>query len=150
MKRVWTGLAALGVFVGIAAAQGTLVGYTGDVTIQGTVSGSGTAKIVAYNNGLPVATAESGFGGSFSVKVTLSGDRDETVIVWFIPEEEGKVPELLILKESSSARRFGIWSPCIPRREPTDILLYDVAFKTEKELLESLEGNECFGQQASG
>jgi len=146
VRSVLVSAAILVLFAGPAASQGGLTGYTGEVTMQGKIVGANKAQIFAYKNGFPVSSAESAITGAYSIKFEVSGQEDETVVVWFIPDNT-MVPELVILKESSNARRYGVWSPCLPRHEPEEILLYDVQFKTERELLKQLEGDDCFEQQ---
>ena len=129
-----------------AKAQDALTGYTGTVTLQGSITGAGTATIRAYNNGLVTTNAESGVTGDYTVTFELSGERDETVVVWFLSDKSDMIPELLIVKESSLARRNGVWSRCIPRVKAQDVVIYNVNFRSEKDLLKSLQDDDCFDE----
>lgn len=66
--------------------------------------------------------------------------------MWFLSDQPGMVPEIVIVKESSSARRNGVWSPCLPHVKPQDVVLYNVEFKDEAALLSSLQDSDCFDE----
>lgn len=50
-----------------ALAQDTLTGYTGQVTLQGSITGATTATIRVYNNGLVAASGASDVTGQYSI-----------------------------------------------------------------------------------
>ncbi len=137
---------AVGLAAGPASAQDELTGYTGVVRVQGQLDGSPAATVRAYVSGLLVAEAEAGPTGSYTIEFEVSGAVDQTVVVWFIPSDEDKVPDLLILKESSRARRNQVWNPCLPRAKAQDLVLYDCQFKSEKDYFDALEGNDCWNE----
>jgi hypothetical protein len=144
VKRLVSALALFAALAVPAHAQQTLTGYTGDVKLQGSISGAMGATIRAYVNGLRVAEAESGPAGGYEITFELDGALDQTAVVWFIPDGDDKIPEILVLKESSAARRNGVWSPCLPRLKPADVLVHDVTFVTQKELFDSLAESDCW------
>lgn len=145
-KSLVGALALTAAFVLPANAQQTLTGYTGDVKIQGIVSGANTATVRAYVNGLKVAEAETGVTGDFTVSFQLDGALDQTAVVWFIPDDSNKVPEIVVLKESSAARRNGVWSPCLTRLRPSDVIIHNVTFLTQADLFATLEESDCWAQ----
>ena len=126
-------------------AQDTLTGFTGTVTLQGSIQGAGTADIRAYRNGLMVASAAPSITGGYNLRVDVDGGLDETVVIWFIPDND-KVPEILLLKESSLARRNNVWHPCVPRLKADASLLYDVNFLVEKDYLQTLADSDCWDE----
>ena len=138
-------LAAL-ILAPAAHAQDDLTGFTGTVNLQGAIDGANACEIRVYSNGGLVHEAASDATGRFDFRFDVSGSVDETLVVWFLPDSDERVPELLLLKESSNARRNAVWSPCVPREKPTDVVLYDVTFREEKELLDSLAESDCFEQ----
>jgi hypothetical protein len=144
VKTLARGLALVALLVMPAAAQETLTGYTGDVKLQGSISGASTATIRAYVNGLRVAESESGAAGGYEITLTLDGTLDETAVIWLVPDDSTKVAEIIVLKESSAARRNGVWSPCLRRLKPADVLVHDVTFVTQKDLFASLEESDCW------
>jgi len=127
-----------------AQAQDELTGYTGTVTLEGAITGANSAEIRVYSNGLLAVGGESDVTGRYMLEFDVSGSRDETVVVWFLPSEEGLVPELLVLKESSEARRNQIWAPCIPRAKAGASVGHDVVFQSERNLLKSLAKSDCW------
>jgi hypothetical protein len=129
---------------GTTVAQDTLTGYSGTVALEGTIDGANVAQVRVYQNGLMSAAAESDVAGAYNLEFEVSGQTDETVVVWFLPDTEGVVPTLLVLKESSEARRNAIWSPCVPRLKLSSTVTYDVKFLSDKDLLKSLQGSDCF------
>jgi len=137
---------ALGTLALPALAQQTLTGYTGEVKLQGSVTGSNEAEVRAYVNGLLRGSTTSGPTGDYEITFELDGAVDQTAVVWFIPDNETKVPEIVLVKESSAARRNGVWSPCLKRLKAGDIVIHNVNFLTQRELFSSLEENTCWDE----
>ena len=83
-------------------------------------------EIKVFVDGFRQTSAVSGDDGAYSLALSFDAEADPTVVVWWIPREAGRVPELAILRESARARALGIWSPCIPRLQAETEPVYDV------------------------
>jgi len=150
VKKLVHALLALALTAGVAMAQETLTGYTGTVTVQGSTKGSTDTEVRAYVNGLMVESVKADITGAYTIRFDVDGAVDQTAVVWYIPGDDTKVPELLVIKESSAARQNQIWSPCIPRQKAGASLLHDVEFKTEADFLKAMEEAECFEEGFTG
>jgi hypothetical protein len=145
-------MACLALCLSAAATMGqeSLTGYTGTVTIQGSITGSADTEVRAYVNGLMVESVRSDVTGTYTIRFDIDGSLDQTVAVWFIPDSEDMVPELVVVKESSAARGNQIWSPCLPRLKPGPSLIHDLKFKSEADFLKAMEEAECFEEGLTG
>lgn len=140
----WIGAAFVAVFC--TAAPGT----PREVTLRGTARDETGAplpdlEIKTFVDGFRQATGASRNDGAYSVVVSFDEESDPTVVVWWIPREAGRVPELAILRESARARILGIWSPCIPRLESGPEPVFDVVICREAEKLRRLRESDCLG-----
>jgi len=100
-------------------------------------------RVKAFADGLLRADAVSDSSGRYALTFPVEVDADPSVIVWWLPEATGLVPELLVLRESAAARRLSLWSACLPRLELGPRLVYDVTLLGEREKLDALAASDC-------
>ena len=119
-------------------------GFSGteETTISGQVvdkEGKPVADVTVklYLGGLLVTEVMTSLDGSFEVVELIDYGRDVTVDMWFVPADDRFVMENVLLKESSSALKNKLYSPCVARvrLDPfTDMIvrLYDIDARNSK------------------
>jgi hypothetical protein len=107
-------------------------------------------RVQAFVDGFSRSSALSDRDGSYALAVPDGAGPDRTVVVWWIPNGSGQVPELALLCESAWARTLGIWGPCVPRLDAGTELVYDVVLHQEAEKFRLLSEAECMKSAPPG
>jgi hypothetical protein len=105
-----------------AAPAAVRSGFAGksETTITGFVVDEGGTPLVdvnvkLYMGGLLTKEQLTSSDGTFEFTELIDYGRDVTVDLWFVPPGEELVMENVLLKESSTARQHGLYSPCTQR-----------------------------------
>jgi hypothetical protein len=72
-------------------------------------------NVKLYMGGLLTTEQLTSSDGTFEFTELIDYGIDVTVDLWFVPPTDEIVMENVILKESSSARQNGLYSPCVQR-----------------------------------
>jgi hypothetical protein len=106
------GLALLGAWPAGAAAESAV--------LRGTVrNGKGDrlpgVRVQVFLDGFPLASARSDSLGSYRMVFPWAEAADSTVVACWTAEESSLIPAVAMLRESTAARRMGLWDAAIPR-----------------------------------
>jgi hypothetical protein len=87
---------------------------TGEVTDRDGLALMGVS-VQLFVEGIVVATTRTDTEGAYKLEFSIDPEADETVAVWWVASGSELVPELALIRESSSDRKQGLWGPCVPR-----------------------------------
>ena len=87
---------------------------TGDVTDRDGLALMGVT-VQIFVEGIVAATTRTDAEGTYTLELSIDPQADETVAVWWVASGSELVPELALIRESSSDREQGLWGPCVPR-----------------------------------
>jgi hypothetical protein len=91
-----------------------------------------------YLGGILVTEVKTSIDGSFELTQLIDYGRDETIDMWFVPDDQDLLMENVILKESTPAAQRGLYSKCVKRVSLstfTDFLVKIVDLKTKTDEL---------------
>jgi len=116
--------------------------------ISGTVTDAGGrvlggVVIKLFASGTLVEVAHTTAAGAYEMPLPLTVDRDETVVLWFMSTTESVLPQSVILKQSSRARSYRLFSACTPEVKMRPQMRVDVKLLSENETLAALKGKGC-------
>lgn len=114
----------------------------GDVKDSGAKPIGGVA-IKLFADGRLIEVAHTTSAGSYEMKLPLSVEKDETVIVWFIAGTDQYLPQSVLLKKSSTAARVGLFSQCALEVRMRPQMRVDVTLLTESEVVAALKVKDC-------
>jgi hypothetical protein len=103
----------------------------------------GGVMVKLFADGLLVEVGHTTAAGSYELRLPLSVERDETVVMWFLSTTGSYVPQCVVLKESSQARKAGLFSDCIAEVRMRPQMRVDVTMVTESEFVASLKVKNC-------
>jgi hypothetical protein len=91
-----------------------------DLNLSGTVTdrdGSVMEGVLVqlFVEGIVSTTTKTDAEGLYALEFTIDPQADETIVVWWVPPRDDLVPELALIRESTSDREMGLWGPCVPR-----------------------------------
>ena len=122
---VWaflSGLVLLGAGPGEApAASAVLLGTVRDE------DGNGLSGVRAqiFLDGYPLVSTRSDSVGAYRLEFPWTVAADSTVVVWWTAEGARPAPAVAVLRESTTARRLGLWETAIPRVAAPAESVYD-------------------------
>lgn len=105
--------------------------------------GLGGVQVKVFVDGYLKGSAVSGADGSFDTTFRYDELGDQTIVAWFVPQQ-GYVPEVVVLRESSASKELGLWSPCLPRVDVSASVSYDATIYDEKSKFAALGEQDCF------
>jgi hypothetical protein len=165
MALVWLGLAAI--MAGQAAAtepatrpeqtgtgidiqqqsQGAPLGFA-EQMISGTVTDSfgkplGGVAIKLFAAGSLVHVGYTTGSGAYEMPLPLNVDKDETVVLWLISTDRPLMPQHVVLKQSSYARKYDLFGPCVLEAKMRPQMRVDVKLLDENEELAALKARGC-------
>ena len=108
---------------------------------KGTPLGGVTVKLFA--DGRLTEIGHTTATGSYEMRLPLSVDRDETVVMWFISTTEDLLPQSVVLKKSSRADRAKLFSNCTMEVKMRPQMRVDVTLMSEDEFISSLKVKGC-------
>ena len=103
----------------------------------------GGVMVKLFADGLLVELGHTTAAGSYELRLPLSVERDETVVLWFMATTGGFLPQCVLLKESSRAGKANLFSKCINEVRMRPQMRVDVTLMTESELVASLKLKGC-------
>jgi hypothetical protein len=123
-------------------------GGVSETTITGLVVNSAGKPLVdvavrLYMGGLLADEAVTSSDGGFEFIELIDYGRDVTIDLWFVPPTADLVMENVILKESTSAREYGLYSDCVQRQRLDPITDVIVKLYTLDERTEMLKRKGC-------
>ena len=91
-----------------------------DLVLSGTVTdrdGSALTGVLVqlFVEGIASAATRTDTEGLYALEFSIDPQADETVAVWWVAPSEDLVPELALIRESTSDSEQGLWGPCVPR-----------------------------------
>jgi hypothetical protein len=116
--------------------------------VAGEVIGSdrkpiGGVMVKLFADGRLIEIAHTTASGSYEMKLPLSIEKDETVVMWFMASTDDLLPQCVLLKESAAARRAGLFSKCTPEVDMRPQMRVDMTLVTEAEFVASLKVKDC-------
>ena len=103
----------------------------------------GGVMVKLFADGLMVEVGHTTAAGSYELRLPLSVERDETVVLWFMSTTGGYLPQCVLLKESSKAAKANLFSECIHEVRMRPQMRVDVTMMIESELVASLKLKGC-------
>jgi hypothetical protein len=98
-----------------------------------------------YMGGLLVDEQLTSSDGSFEFSELIDYGNDVTIDLWFVPPTEELVMENVLLKESSAARQYELYSDCVQRQRLDPITDVIVKLYSIEERIEVLKRRGCIG-----
>ena len=116
--------------------------------VVGEVTGStgkpiGGVTVKLFADGRLVEVGHTTSAGSYEMRLPLSVERDETVVMWFASTTGNLMPQCVVLKKSSSARKASLFSECTLEVKMRPQMRVDVTLMTESEMVASLKMKNC-------
>jgi hypothetical protein len=116
--------------------------------VVGEVRGSdgrpiGGVMVKLFADGHLVEIAHTTSAGSYEMPLPLNVERDETVVIWFVSTTGSLLPQCIVLKKSSNARKASLFSECTHEVRMRPQMRVDVTLVTEGELVASLKVKDC-------
>ena len=103
----------------------------------------GGVMVKLFADGLLIEVGHTTSGGSYELRLPLSIERDETVVMWFVSTTGVHLPQCIVLKKSSQASRANLFSECTHEARMRPQMRVDVTMMTEGELVASLKLKGC-------
>jgi hypothetical protein len=103
----------------------------------------GGVAIKLFADGRLIEIAHTTSAGSYEMRLPLSVEQDETVIIWFTASTDEYLPQNVVLKKSSNARKTGLFSECALEVKMRPQMRVDVTMMTEGEIIASLKVRDC-------
>jgi hypothetical protein len=105
----------------------------------------GGVMVKLFADGLLVEVGHTTAAGSFELRLPLSVERDETVVLWFMSTTgtASLLPQCVLLKKSSKAGKANLFSECTSKVRMRPQMRVDVTMLTESELVASLKLKGC-------
>jgi hypothetical protein len=103
----------------------------------------GGVMVKLFADGLLVEVGHTTASGAYELRLPLSVERDETVVLWFMSTTSSLLPRCVLLKESSRAAKTSLFSDCINEVKMRPRMRVDVTMMTESELVASLKLKGC-------
>jgi hypothetical protein len=114
----------------------------GEITdSNGTKLGGVTVKLFA--DGRLVEITHTTAAGSFEMRLPLSIEDDESVVLWFVDSSGNYRAQYVVLKESSAAASANLFSDCIPEVRMRPQTHVSAVMLTEEETVASLKSKGC-------
>jgi hypothetical protein len=116
--------------------------------VAGEVTGSdgmpiGGVMIKLFADGQLIEIAHTTAAGSYEMKLPLSIEKDETVVIWFVAGTDNLLPQCVLLKESSAAGKANLFSECTPSVNMRPQMRVDMTLVTEAESVAALKVKDC-------
>lgn len=116
--------------------------------VAGEVMGSdnkpiGGVMVKLFADGRLIEIAHTTASGSYEMKLPLSIEKDETVVIWFVASTDNLLPQCVLLKESAAARRANLFSGCTPEVSMRPQMRVDMTLVTEAEFVAALKVKDC-------
>jgi hypothetical protein len=99
--------------------------------------------IKLFADGRLIEIAHTTSAGSYEMKLPLSVEKDESVVMWFVESSSTFLPQCIVLKKSSMARSVNLFSECLVDVRMRPQMRVDATMLTEGELLASLKTRDC-------
>jgi hypothetical protein len=103
----------------------------------------GGVMVKLFADGRLIEVTHTTSAGAYEIRLPLSVEEDDTVVLWFIATTDNLLPQCVILKKSSAATRANIFSKCTPEVRMQPQIRVDVRMLTEGDLAASLKVKNC-------
>jgi hypothetical protein len=102
-------------------------------------------SVKLYMGGLLVDEQLTSSDGGFEFTELIDYGNDITIDLWFVPPTDELVMENVLLKESTAAREYGLYSDCVPRTRLDPITDVIIKLYTLDERIEVIKRRDCIG-----
>jgi hypothetical protein len=103
----------------------------------------GGVAVKLFADGMIVEVSHTTQSGDYEMRLPLSVESDETVVIWFIATSGDFMPQSVVLKKSRAASGAGLFSECTPETRMRPQMRVDAILMTEGELAASLKARGC-------
>ena len=103
----------------------------------------GGVTVKLFADGKLVEIGHSSSAGSYEMRLPLNVEKDETVVMWFVPGTGDLMPQMVVLKKSSVASDNNLFSQCAVEVRMRSQTRVDVRLVNESELISSLKTKGC-------
>lgn len=100
-----------------------------------------TIKLFAAGTLIHVGYTTS--SGAYEMPLPLNVEKDETVVLWFMSTDHPLMPQHVVLKQSSYAKRNALFGPCALEVKMRPQMRVDVKLLNENEQLAALKARGC-------
>ncbi len=104
----------------------------------------GGVFVKLFADGRLIQSTTTTSAGSYELRLPVNIDKDETVVLWFLPATGNLLPKHVVLKKSSSARKANLFSACTEEIHIRPQMRVDVKLVNESEYLAALKVKNCF------
>jgi hypothetical protein len=116
--------------------------------VAGEVSGSdgtelGGVAVKLFADGRLIELTHTSTSGAYEMPLPLSVEKDETVVLWFVPGTDNLMPQAVILKKSSRAGGADLFSGCTAEVRMRPQMRVDTRLLTDSEYVASLKATGC-------
>lgn len=115
----------------------------GEVTVGITDTPIGGVVVKLFADGRLIDVAHTTSTGAYVMRLPLSVEKDETVVLWFIATSGNYMPRCVVLKESVRAHKANIFSRCTLSADMRPRMQVDVRMMSESETVASLKNRDC-------
>lgn len=128
-------------------SQGVPLGFpeqiiSGNVTDSYGKALSGVAiKLFAAGTLIHVGYTTS--SGAYEMPLPLNVEKDETVVLWFVSTDRPLLPQHVVLKQSSYAKKGELFGPCALEAKMRPQMRVDVRLLNENEEMAALKARGC-------
>jgi len=103
----------------------------------------GGVAIKLFAGGTLVNVGHSTASGGYEIPLPLNVEKDETVVLWFISTDRPLLPQRVVLKQSSFARKNELFGPCTVEAKMRPQMRLDVKLLDENQELAALKARGC-------
>jgi len=103
----------------------------------------GGVAIKLFAGGTLVHVGQSNASGGYEIPLPLNIEKDETVVLWFISTDRPLLPQRVVLKQSSYAKKNQLFSPCAIEVKMRPQMRLDVKLLDESQELAALKAKGC-------
>lgn len=127
--------------------QGVPLGFP-EQMISGNVTDSygkalGGVAIKLFAAGTLIHVGYTASSGAYEMPLPLNVEKDETVVLWFISTDRPLLPQHVVLKQSSYARKSDLFGPCALEAKMRPQMRVDVKLLDENEEMAALKARSC-------
>ena len=103
----------------------------------------GGVTVKLFADGKLVEIAHTTAAGEYEMRLPLSVEKDETVVLWFMPSTDDLLSQMVVVKKSSKARDARLFSRCLTEVRMRPQMRVDMSLLNKSEYISALKLKGC-------
>jgi hypothetical protein len=107
-------------------------------------TGMGGTKVKLFADGEILESVQTNPSGYYEIELPLNIEKNQTVVLWFVPGTDRFLMQCVVLKKSQVADHNAIFGPCATTANIAAQMSLDVTMMTEDQLIEAIKAKGCY------